>query len=115
MTTDEKIDLLITSLTEKASKFYWCKTKDGWFSITSRSRYYATSIVTPPEFGYKFVVCQNTIVRVLTALDDELIPTEDLNTIQNQALRTKLTSLVAKLYQDRSELIEDLLDQLKRL
>jgi predicted RecB family endonuclease len=70
----------------------------------------------PPESGYKFVICKNTIVRVLTALDYELIPTEDLNTIQNQALRTKLTSLVAKLYQDRSsELIEDLLAQLKRL
>lgn len=103
MTTDEKIDLLITRLTEKADNFYWCSTPNGW------------AIVMSDESGYRFYVDNTTIIHILTAFGETLIPDEDLNPPRNQLLRSTLTNKVAKLSQDRSELIDDLLDQLKSL
>lgn len=103
MTTDEKIDLLITRLIEKSPKFYWSQTSDGW------------SIVVSPETGYRIHVNRDTMIHVLTTFGDCLIPPEDLNPPRNIVLRTKLVSTVSKLWQDRSELIDDLLSQLKNL
>jgi len=103
MITDEKIDLLITRLTEKADKFYWCSTPKGW------------AIVMSDESGYRFYVDMTTTVHVLTAFGETLIPDEDLNPPRNQKLRSTLANKVAKLYQDRVGLLDDLLDQLKKL
>ena len=103
MTTDEKIDLLISRLIEKAEKFYWSKTDDGW------------SVVMEPQTGYRITVGRNTIVTITTHFGDTLIPAEDLNPARNQPLRTKLAAMVVKLWNDRSALIDDILEQLKGL
>jgi hypothetical protein len=65
--------------------------------------------------GHRINVNRDATVHVLTAFGDYLIPLEDLNPSRNQTLRTELASTVSKLWQDRSELIDDLLSQLKNL
>ncbi len=100
MTIDEKIDLLITRLIEKADKFSW---SDNGYGITETS-------------GYRILVGTDATVKVLTVFDEEMIPTKDLNTTRNHALRVKLADTISyRLRQDRSELIDDILRQLEEL
>lgn len=101
MTTDDKIKLFITRLTEKADKFYWAKDSNGW-CITH-------------EAGFRIRVGSDTIIEVLTDFGETMIPEEDLNRADNQELRTKLVYTVSKLWNDRSELIDRVIKELDKL
>lgn len=104
MTTNEKINLLITRITDSTDKLFWVRSSDGvggWSAILPNDR--------------RIKVFQDDTIRITTEYDEDLIPPEDLNQTHNTEIRNKLTQTVATIYRDRSTIIDSVLAELNKL